>query len=676
MLDFLSQSTPKTTIGLLIFFLLILELVVGGIILPYRENQRAQAIFADWIGGFAGIGNFIESIGDDIYDWASQAYSAASTWVSAAKAIWDQSRTIIKEALLFAWNRLRRILLNMLVNDIIAWVQGGGVPRFVTDWQSFITTAADKVAGDLIDRMGAGFLCSKFSFQLRLALSSPPTFDETATCTLSAAIANIDNFMTDFSKGGWKGWIKISESQNNYMGAYFIAADKKYALMDKAATASKSEGESSAGFLGDKVCAQRQCPNRTTGARGATENYSGSSLGWKEDELDQGDGNSCECLRWTTRTPGRQVGDALQQATGVDIPWLISAKEFAEYAGAIVDAAINRAIKEGIAAMTSTGDGTSAGYGVSGAAPAPGINSPAYVSVNISAYDDANTNTAETNTLITQLGLLAENLGKVITEYQTNLGVLNNIRTSQNNSLNYLINLLQNSCTMPTGVSVTTIPGSDQIISTCDGTACPCDAVTTEKVNLIAPGIGTAVLKRTTTQSYDDDEEWLSGCSASGVSVSYQSLSTTVAVDTEIAATNNKINTLQGDLPKIATAVTNTTNYQTLATNYMTVYEDWQRGDLTAATSTAETAMNTAKQTAINSNQTAIPSSSLKFRDFNQETMQRSIATGQKVAELMTLRGGVTDCSYAQAGLYKNLCTARSTESSYQSSLDDCLYAW
>src|SRR3989344_1675278 len=39
---------------------------------------------------------------------------------------------------------LRRQLLNMIVDQIVAWIQGGGTPRFITDWNGFFADAIDQ----------------------------------------------------------------------------------------------------------------------------------------------------------------------------------------------------------------------------------------------------------------------------------------------------------------------------------------------------------------------------------------------------------------------------------------------------------------------------------------------------------------------------------------------------
>jgi len=660
MLNILVNKTPRQQIfAITVLFILFANLIIGGLLLPYKTVQAILPVVdpaAIAQRSTIAAGKTTQDTTKWSWDKVVEAAKSGQLLALVGKAIWDKAQYIMQEALKFAWNRLRRMLLNMLVNDIVAWIQGSGKPRFVTDWQGFLRTAADKAAGQLIDKMGLGFLCSTFSFQLRLALSSPPIFDETATCTLSSAITNINSFMTDFSKGGWKGWITISESQNNYMGAYLMAADKKYALMAEAADAAKNEGSASAGFLGDKICREIEEENQIT--------YSDTD-GWKEDEIPSG----ANCTKWEIRTPGRQVGDAMQQALGIDIPWLISAKEFSEYAGAIVDAVINRAIREGISALTSTKEGSSVGYGVSGSPIVPGINAPASVSVNISSYDDANTNEAMASSLVEQQKLYKENLEKLIAEHQANLGILNNIKNSQINAFSVLKDTLQQSCPLPPGISQVAI--SSQNISSCSGLTCPCTAKAVEKIKVSSSSTSEGIMEKTTTQTYGAGEAGF--CGLQNTTVSHQLISSTVAVEKEIISLNTEILTLKDKVAQASTANTDTVAYQQAAAKYMTIYETWQRGDESAATSTAEIAMKTAKQKAVASNQTLLISSSADFNEFLQQTMRSSTSIVQKVGDAQIKKGVVADCSFAQDGLYQSLCSSQATEKSYQDSLNSCI---
>jgi len=585
-----------------LLFALFTNLLIGGIFWP-RQQAQANVPTIDATLAAAAAAQKGQDAAWWSWDKITEAARNGQMLQLVGKALWDKAEYIAKEAMKVAWNILRKKLLNMIVNDIVKWIQDGSTPRFITDWQGFMKTAADKAAGQLLEEMGGGWLCSKFSLQLRLALSTPPKFDETATCTLSAAIANIDKFMDGFENGGWAGFIKISESQNNYMGAYYLAIDRKKRIEAEAAEAKKNESAAGGGYLGDTVCVSMF--NKATNDTATMPSYQG----YKEANIPAG----YKCTKWESRTPGQAIAGSMQQAMGVDIENLISAKEFAEYAGAIIDAVINRVAKEGLAMLSPSPEGASVGK------TGPGINTPATVPASLSSlgldpyqtYQHASSDKTELSSLGQQQRLLKENNEKLIDEKRLNLEVLNKIKTQRITNRSILDTILNEDCDLPSGASTAT----------------------------------------TDAQIAD--------------------------INTQIITINAEITAAQATSSKITTTNTDTNDYLTSINTYLPLYEAWQKGDLTAATSTAVAAMETARQKAVASNQKLLSSSSAKFSEFGDETMQASANTVNQINNTSAARGISANCAYSgSTGLYDALCADQNTGTSYTSYYNStsCLY--
>jgi len=115
----------------------------------------------------------------------------------------ETAQTLLEWAMRFVRENLRKRLLDMMVDQIIQWIQGGGKPQFVTDWQGFLGDAANIAAGDFLQEIGAGFLCDPFNLQVQIALYPVPKFTDQITCTLDQVVDNIENFYDDFRNGGW-----------------------------------------------------------------------------------------------------------------------------------------------------------------------------------------------------------------------------------------------------------------------------------------------------------------------------------------------------------------------------------------------------------------------------------------------------------------------------------------
>ncbi len=394
--------------AVLLLIVLFSQLGLGALLM-----QREAAACVDVIGGPSGILDYVTGIFEWISTNATDLYNSAANWATAAYNAWEKSQSILKEALKFAWERFRKMMLNMLVNDIIKWIQGGGKPRFMTDFQGMIKTAADKAGGQLLEQVFP-LVCDHMQLSLRAILAAPPYFDEQVSCTVSGAISNVKDFFSDFSKGGWTGWASITEMQNNFYGSYLILKDESVASQAAASKKIEIDLLSSSGFVSPKVCARIYTILSDDSV--SYTDYTGSSR-LKEANIPA----NAKCVKWETQTPGQMLADTTSQALGIDIPWLINAKEFSEFAGAIIDAVINRAFKEGLDAMASTSDSTSddpANAGKAGVTVA--ITKKSQLGVDTSAYTRAIDVETYLPGIEEQLKLAQETLARAETEITKN----------------------------------------------------------------------------------------------------------------------------------------------------------------------------------------------------------------------------------------------------------------
>ena len=49
---------------------------------------------------------------------------------------------------------LKKQLLDMMVDQIVAYIQGGGTPKFITDWPGFFRDAVDQAGGKFLQQIG------------------------------------------------------------------------------------------------------------------------------------------------------------------------------------------------------------------------------------------------------------------------------------------------------------------------------------------------------------------------------------------------------------------------------------------------------------------------------------------------------------------------------------------
>ncbi len=228
----------------------------------------------------------------------------------------------------FIANRLKKRMLDMIVDQIIVWINGGGKPQFVSDWNGFLQDAFSDAVGEMIaDKLGGADLCAPFSVQMRMAFYPVPKFSKQVKCSLNKIVKNINSFYFDFKKGGWPAYRASWEPKNNFYGLYLVSNDELVNAALQKTNAAASEAEAASGFLSTKKCVQYDVQN------------------------------SKRCLKWETTTPGTVIGNQVSKAIGSDIDFIVNSEDLSAYVGAIVDAAVNRLIKsgaKGLAGMKSS----------------------------------------------------------------------------------------------------------------------------------------------------------------------------------------------------------------------------------------------------------------------------------------------------------------------------------
>ena len=208
-------------------------------------------------------------------------------------------------------------IIDYIVDQTIVWIQGGGQPKFVTDWDGFLKDAANIAFDQVIKDVGLAQLCSPFKLQVQISLLPVQQFQQRIDCTLDDVVKNIEDFYNDFEKGGWIAYNETWQPQGNYYGEMLMIHDEMITRGALAKEAAEKEALAGKGFLSVKRC-----------------------LEWDTEQT--------KCLKEEIVTPGDVVGAMASKAVGSDIDYILSAKELEQYVAAIVNAVINRVIKEGV----------------------------------------------------------------------------------------------------------------------------------------------------------------------------------------------------------------------------------------------------------------------------------------------------------------------------------------
>jgi hypothetical protein len=266
-------------------------------------------------------------------------------------------------------------ILDYIVNETVKWIQGGGEPKFVGNWEGFLKDVGDIAFDSVIKDVGLARLCSPFALQVRISLLPELNFRQRIDCTLDQVVSNIQNFYVDFSVGGWQAYNELWKPNNNFYGFALIAHDEALRRIITKKEAAKNEAIAGAGFMGDKICkagsnlssdieiAVEQDCVEFTGYPAGSDEYnlcaeSRRNYYIKTSDLAKDKNNEvCDPKNLVDANPGSIVGKAVGEAITTDGKW---AANIQSWVAALVNAIINRVVKEGIREMKSI---TSKDYG-------------------------------------------------------------------------------------------------------------------------------------------------------------------------------------------------------------------------------------------------------------------------------------------------------------------------
>ncbi len=312
---------------------------------------------------------------------------AESATAGSTAATWGQK--LYEWAYKFATETLKRKILNMMVDQIVNWIQGGGDPKFISDWPGFFRDAVDQAGGEFIQEIGYGRFCSSYGFLLRAAFIPIPFFNRTS-CTLSQVGANFDAFLKNFQSGGWVAWQEmVLKPQNNIYGAYLMTWDQYEIQKSAAAKASAAEAQAGRGFLSVKRCIEKTWTTKeTTSPVCAKLDTDGTCASYENRTITEPVQTGCN--KYEIVTPGSVVGDLAAKAVGSDIDYIVNADDLAAYVSTITNAILNRMFSEGVgllhSALSSSTGGGSGGGAISGSGSS--AQAQCYQLLSTPAYND------------------------------------------------------------------------------------------------------------------------------------------------------------------------------------------------------------------------------------------------------------------------------------------------
>jgi hypothetical protein len=320
--------------------------------------------------------------------------TAVNTGITAGATGGTLTKSIAEYARKIAYALFKKVVLDRLVDSLVAWINRGGQGGIIEDWDQFFQDSANIAAGEFAQGLGAGFLCSPFNLHVQLALIPVDRFSK-VTCTLNQIIGNINNFMEDFRNGSWLAYQETWYPRNNFYGGTIIAVDEAARAEALGRDAAEKEALAGRGFLSftkEGYFISADGPYNDQKGTLAEPGYQG--VRYKKDRR--------------TVTPGAIVGVAAASLTvTTPINRIIHSDDLSLYLTAIVDAAINQLTKDGVKWLTGKLSSATRDTRVSPAFPCAGLTGEAFRvcqgSVNTERSEFKTTQTITQNTVFSSL---------------------------------------------------------------------------------------------------------------------------------------------------------------------------------------------------------------------------------------------------------------------------------
>ena len=145
------------------------------------------------------------------------------------------------------------LLINEFQNQVVNWIAGNGKPKFITNWNGFLSDVANKAAGQVIYN-AIPQLCTGLGPLIRATLLPVERADTGVRCTLNQVISNVNSFFNRFQNGGWVAYGYAMQPNNNYYGNLIELYDEQMREAVSAMNAAEKEAIASKGYLAVKRC--------------------------------------------------------------------------------------------------------------------------------------------------------------------------------------------------------------------------------------------------------------------------------------------------------------------------------------------------------------------------------------------------------------------------------------
>lgn len=262
-----------------------------------------------------------------------------------------------------AW-QVGNLAIDSIVKSTVNWINSGfqGSPAFVTDLNQNLQGVGDAVARRFFDELSDQTIAitpfqDKVLDAVRLGYylsTSPESFYTKNPYTLNQVSANDKAFLQgDFSQGGWNAWFStVMNPQNNMYGSQMLAEQALSNTVRNATSNRVQELSWNKGFLSWRGECKQYKPNATqqetlTSLGSATTDAEGNIQVTTNTQQVTSLKNEDNCVNYAIETPGSVIMESLNKTTFAGIDRLVSADQFNEIIGALLNQLVKKVLGGG-----------------------------------------------------------------------------------------------------------------------------------------------------------------------------------------------------------------------------------------------------------------------------------------------------------------------------------------
>lgn len=314
----------------------------------------------------------------------TSAFSGISAFVESSELalkIADVAKDLGEELL----KSVAKQALKRMTQDTVAWINNGyhGAPLFVENKKTFFRDIAKSEIKDFVETTGYDSVRFPFGKQYALEVinSYKSQFEDNAAYSLSNVISDPDTLyrlQTDFSFGGWNGFLMNTQyPQNNYVGYRILASENLGKRLDgtsqSIANRVRETLDEGMGFLSPEVCLSNPSYNNLKNQFQRPSFTAKTPYTWTEDPAKSDEENerakasydvihkqmvSVERSQWAKEntcpeglvatTPGSVVSSQITSALGSNFRQTELGQALGGSLSAVFDAVISKLASDGI----------------------------------------------------------------------------------------------------------------------------------------------------------------------------------------------------------------------------------------------------------------------------------------------------------------------------------------